>query len=119
MTLKYAMADNNEDSLFYFCLMDNNFDMLAKCFYGFEAVLAKEIRDLGGQKVKEGVRSVNFVGDLGFLYKANLALRTALRILVPVHRFEVYSEDDLYKGLMKVDWQLYMDVEQSFAVVPP
>ena len=96
--------------------MDNNFDMLAKCFYGFEAVLAKEIRDLGGQKVKEGVRSVSFVGDLGFLYKANLALRTALRILVPIRHFKVNREEDLYQGLMNVDWQAFMDVNSSFAV---
>lgn len=100
----------------YFCLMDSNFDMLAKCFYGFEAILAKEIRDLGGQKVREGVRNVSFAGDLGFLYKANLALRTALRILVPVHSFKLHTEEDLYKGLMDVNWQAYMDVDNTFAV---
>ena len=77
--------------------MDANFNMLAKCFYGFEAVLAKELRDLGAQNVKEGVRSVSFKGDKGFMYKANLALRTALRILVPIYEVTVDSEEDLYR----------------------
>ena len=61
--------------------MDDNFEMLAKCFYGFEPVLALELRNLGAQEVKEGVRSVSFKGDKGFMYKANLALRTATRVL--------------------------------------
>ncbi len=73
--------------------MDQNFEMLAKCLYGFEAVLAKELRDLGAQSVKEGVRSVRFKGDKGFMYKANLSLRTALRILVPILEIEVSSDD--------------------------
>ena len=96
--------------------MDQNFDMLAKCLYGFEAVLAKELRDLGAQNVKEGVRSVSFRGDKGFMYKANLSLRTALRILVPVFEVEVSSDDDLYRQLSRHDWDRYLDVSKTLAV---
>ena len=52
--------------------MNNNFKMVAKTLFGFEEILAKEIRNLGGGNVKEGVRSVSFDGDIGFMYKANL-----------------------------------------------
>jgi len=96
--------------------MDANFNMLAKCFYGFEAVLAKELRDLGAQNVKEGVRSVSFKGDKGFMYKANLALRTALRILVPIYEVTVDSEEDLYRKLNQLPWDQYLDVSGTLAV---
>ena len=54
--------------------MEENFKMVAKTFYGFEQILAKELRVLGAQDVKAGNRMVSFVGDLGFMYKANLCL---------------------------------------------
>ena len=103
-------------ALHYFCFMDQNFDMLAKCLYGFEAVLAKELRDLGAQNVKEGVRSVRFRGDKGFMYKANLSLRTALRILVPILEVDVFTDDDLYRKLLSHDWEQYLDVNGTLAV---
>ncbi len=103
-------------ALRYFCCMDENFDMLAKCLYGFEAVLAKELRDLGAQNVKEGVRSVRFRGDKGFMYKANLSLRTALRILVPVLEVDVSSDEDLYRELLRHDWGRYLDASGTLAV---
>jgi len=58
--------------------------MLAKCLYGFEDVLEKELRELGGMDIKKGHRSVSFVGDLGFMYKANLMLRSAIAIFSAV-----------------------------------
>lgn len=100
----------------YFCLMDGNFNMLAKCLFGFETILAKELRNLGAIEVKEGVRNVKFKGDKGFMYKANLALRTAIRILVPIHTFKIYDEDDLYDGLKKIRWEKYLDIKNTFAI---
>jgi len=96
--------------------MDGNFNMLAKCLFGFESILAKELRNLGAQEVKEGVRNVKFKGDKGFMYKANLALRTAIRILVPIHTFKIYDEDDLYDGLKKIRWEKYLDIKNTFAI---
>ncbi len=96
--------------------MDGNFKMLAKSMYGFESVLARELRNLGAQDVREGVRNVKFSGDKGFMYKANLALRTAIRILVPIHTFKLYNEDDLYNNLLKIKWENYFDVNKTFAI---
>ena len=96
--------------------MDGNFKMLAKSMYGFESVLARELRNLGAQDVREGVRNVKFSGDKGFMYKANLALRTAIRILVPIHTFKLYNEDDLYDNLLKIKWENYFDVNKTFAI---
>ncbi|HHC81020.1 MAG TPA: class I SAM-dependent RNA methyltransferase [Flavobacteriia bacterium] len=96
--------------------MDENFKMLAKTLFGFEELLAKELRTLGAMNVKIGVRSVSFTGDLGFMYKANLALRTAVRILKPIRSFRVRSEDHLYQQLQTIRWEKYLDVDGTFAI---
>ena len=50
------------------------------------------------------------------LYRANLELRTALRILVPISEFKVRNEDDLYHKIGKIDWSEYMSVDDTLAV---
>ncbi len=90
--------------------------MVAKTFFGFEEILAKELQVLGAQKVEQGTRMVSFVGDTGFMYKANLSLRTALKILKPIHHFRAVNEQSLYKGIQSIDWSQYLSVHQSFVV---
>jgi putative N6-adenine-specific DNA methylase len=96
--------------------MENNFKMIAKTFFGFEEILAKELLILGAQNVEQGVRMVSFVGDKGFMYKANLALRTALKILKPIYGFRAYNDQSLYKGIQGIDWSQYINANQSFVV---
>lgn len=96
--------------------MDKNLTFLAKTFYGFEPLLAKELLALGARSIKEGNRMVTFKGDLGFLYKANLALRTALKILWPIHRFAAANEEMLYQALYRFPWENYLSAEQTFAI---
>ena len=96
--------------------MGNNYQMLAKTLFGFEPLLAKELRNLGAIDVKEGVRSVSFVGDKGFMYKANLSLRTAIKILKPIASFKVNSEDELYKQVYNLPWEQYMDENETLAI---
>lgn len=96
--------------------MENNFKMIAKTLFGFEEILAQEIRNLGGQKVETGVRMVSFYGDKGFMYKANLALRTALKILKPIKEFKVYNEQSLYKGVQSIDWTQYLNNRKTFVI---
>jgi putative N6-adenine-specific DNA methylase len=49
------------------------------------------------------------------MYRANLELRTALRILMPIHRFEAFNEDDFYRGVRSINWSAHMDVKQTLA----
>lgn len=90
--------------------------MVAKTLFGFEELLAKELTQLGAQEVKVGVRSVSFVGDKGFMYKANLALRTAIKILKPLTTFRIKDEQDLYDQVYKIPWEEYMSENGSLAV---
>src|SRR5690606_40315028 len=96
--------------------MDNNFKMVAKTLFGFEEILAKELRYLGAQNVETGVRMVSFYGDKGFMYKANLALRTALKILKPIKEFRVFNDKSLYKGIQNIDWSEYISENQTFVI---
>lgn len=82
-----------------------NFKMQAKTFYGFEKILAKEIRELGGANVKIKNRLVEFEGDNGFMYKANYSLRTAVRILKPIERFKAKNENELYRAVKDFAWE--------------
>ncbi|SOC80030.1 putative N6-adenine-specific DNA methylase [Salinimicrobium sediminis] len=96
--------------------MGNNFKMVAKTLFGFEPLLAKELRNLGAIDVKEGVRSVSFYGDKGFMYKANLSLRTAIKVLKPINSFKIFSEEDLYREINTMAWEDYLDNNQTLAV---
>ena len=90
--------------------------MIAKTFFGFEEILAKELLQLGAQDVTPGIRMVGFVGDKGFMYKANIALRTALKILKPIYHFRVTNEESLYKGISGINWANYMNSNMTFVV---
>lgn len=90
--------------------------MVAKTFFGFEDILAQELRVLGAQNVEQGVRMVSFSGDIGFMYKANLSLRTALKILKPIKTFKVFDEESLYKGVKSIDWSEILLANQTFVI---
>ena len=90
--------------------------MIAKTLYGFESILAKELLDLGAMEIKEGNRMVSFVGDLGFMYKANLCLRTAIKILKPYESFRVNSEQELYDNIKKLPWEKFLAEDGSLAI---
>jgi putative N6-adenine-specific DNA methylase len=93
-----------------------NFKMIAKTFFGFEEILAKELQLLGAQEVEIGTRAVSFKGDKGFMYKANLSLRTALKILKPIYYFKAINDQNLYKGIQGIDWSKYIGENQTFVI---
>ncbi|MBL4643823.1 MAG: class I SAM-dependent RNA methyltransferase [Flavobacteriaceae bacterium] len=93
-----------------------DFKMVATTMFGLEEVLATELKNLGAQDVVVGIRNVSFKGDGGFMYKANIALRTAIRILKPIKSFKVYDEEDLYDSLQKIKWENYLDVDGTFSI---
>lgn len=90
--------------------------MLAKTFKGLEEVLAQELIELGANDVLIERRAVSFSGDKALLYRANFALRTAIRILVPIATFKAKDTDALYKQVKALDWSRYMTAETTFVV---
>jgi putative N6-adenine-specific DNA methylase len=95
---------------------NSNFEMIAKTYHGLEDVLAKELLQLGAQDIKTLRRAVKFKGDIGFMYKANLSLRTAVRIIKPIKTFKVSNETEFYDSIRTIDWSQYMTIDDKFAV---
>ncbi|OAD91276.1 DNA methylase [Aequorivita soesokkakensis] len=96
--------------------MVKNFKMVAKTLFGMEELLAQELRQLGASEIEIGTRNVSFEGDTGFMYKANLCCRTAIKILKPITAFNIFTEEDLYKKIYEMPWENYMDVKGTLAV---
>ncbi len=90
--------------------------MTATTLYGLEPLLAAEIEKAGGQVTGVMNRAVSFSGDKALLYRANLALRTCSRILVPLRRFKVRDEKRLYETVRDIDWKEYIDPTGTLAV---
>jgi putative N6-adenine-specific DNA methylase len=90
--------------------------LIAKTLAGLEGVLAQELENLGAQNIEPLKRAVAFEGDLSILYKANLELRTALRILLPIASFRARNEEQLYRRIYDIDWSQYMKVDDTLAV---
>ena len=112
--------------------MSKDFKMVAKTFKGLEEVLAEELIELGANNVQIERRAVSFQGDKSLLYKANLCLRTALRVLVTIkvdslkskgdrsrkeeREKSVKAEDRLYEIVKSIPWDKYMHVDNTFAI---
>jgi putative N6-adenine-specific DNA methylase len=91
-------------------------DLLIKTLAGLEPVLAEELTELGAQEVTLLKRAVRCSGAQELLYRANLELRTAIRVLIPQRQFEVASEQDWYDYLREIDWSTYLNLQQTFAI---
>ena len=97
-------------------MFKKNFKIIAKTFLGLEDILKKEIEDLGATKVNKLNRAVEFEGDLELLYTANLKLRTALSVLVPIANFKAKDNQMLYDNIFDIAWERYFNLHQTFAV---
>lgn len=89
---------------------------IVKTMQGLEEVLAAEIQTLGGKNIQIGRRMVSFDGDKRLLYKANIHLRTALRILRPIAVFQAQNPDEVYQEVQKIDWNAFMTSKHTFAI---
>jgi putative N6-adenine-specific DNA methylase len=91
---------------------------IAKTLYGLENVLAEELKSLGAGDVNPVNRAVTFNGNKELLYRVNYCARTALSVLMHVADFRIRTKDDLYKGGLKVEWDRFMDADDTFSIAP-
>jgi putative N6-adenine-specific DNA methylase len=92
------------------------FKLVATCFYGFEEVLAEELKELGAKDIEVENRAVSFTSDKKFMYEVNYKLRTAIKVLKPIHSFMANNEDELYDGVMSYDWTTIFKAKNTFKV---
>jgi len=95
---------------------NNDYRLIVKTLFGLEEILGKELLALGGREIKTLNRAVAVVGDMGFVYKINIALRTGLRVLLPVAEFEMEDVEHYYEEMFDIPWESYFDIEKSFAI---
>lgn len=92
------------------------FELIAPCHFGMEAVLKKEIIDLGYDVTEVSDGRVTFYGDEEALVRANVFLRTAERILIKIGRFHAETYEELFQGTKALPWEEYIPKDGKFWV---
>ena len=91
-------------------------ELVAPCHFGLEAVLKKEILDLGYESVRVEDGRVTFAGDEDAICRANIFLRTAERILLKVGQLHAVTFDELFEGIKALPWENYIPSDGKFWV---
>ncbi|WP_029322599.1 THUMP domain-containing class I SAM-dependent RNA methyltransferase [Butyrivibrio sp. AE3004] len=92
------------------------FDLIAPCHFGLEAVLKKEIINLGYEIREVADGRVIFVGDPDAVVRANIGLRTAERVLIKIGSFKALTFEELYQGTKALPWEQYIPKDGKFWV---
>lgn len=92
------------------------FELIAPCHFGMEAVLKKEIIDLGYDVTEVVDGRITFWGDEEALSRANIFLRTAERILIKIGRFKAETYEELFQGTKALAWEDYIPKDGKFWV---
>jgi putative N6-adenine-specific DNA methylase len=95
---------------------EHDFEMKATTFHGLEDVLVNELMKLGARDIVPFKRGVSFTGDKGFMYKANLCLRSALKVLVPIYSFTANNEHELYDKMKEYEWEELLHTDDTLAI---
>lgn len=95
--------------------MKKNFNLVATSAAGLEAIVGREIRDLGIEcQVENG--KVHFQGDVRTIITTNLWLRAADRIKIVVGEFPARTFEELFQGVYALDWENYLPLGAKFPI---
>ncbi len=92
------------------------FELIVPCHFGLEAVLKKEIYELGYEIVQVEDGKVTFSGDEEAICRANIFLRTTERVLIKVGKFRAVTFEELYQGIKALPWEDYIPADGRFWV---
>jgi putative N6-adenine-specific DNA methylase len=91
-------------------------DLIATATFGLEAVVAREVRDLGYQEVKVENARVTFTGDEAAICRTNLWLRAADRVLVKLGEFQARNFEELFQQTRALPWADWLPENAAFPV---
>ena len=91
-------------------------ELIAPCHFGLEAVLKREIQDLGYEIASVDNGRVSFYGDVKAICRANIFLRTAERVLLKVGEFKAHTFEELFQGTKQIPWEKYIPEDGKFWV---
>ena len=90
------------------------YELIAPCHFGMEAVLKREIQNLGYETSQVDNGKVTFFEDAAAIARANIFLRTTERILLKIDSFRATSFDDLFEAVKAIPWRItYRKTESS------
>lgn len=92
------------------------YELIAPCHFGLEAVLKREIIELGYQIARVEDGRVTFAGDALAIARANIFLRTTERILIKVGSFHAKTFDELFEGIKALPWEKFLPYDARFWV---
>lgn len=92
------------------------YELIAPCHFGMEAVLKKEIIELGYDVSEVADGRITFIGDEEALCRANIFLRTAERVLIKIGRFTAETYEELFQGTRSLPWEEYIPSDGKFWV---
>lgn len=92
------------------------FELIAPCHFGLEAVLKKEIYDLGYDILQVEDGRITFEGDAEAICRGNIFLRTTERVLLKVGKFKATTFEELFQGIKALPWEDYIPVDGKFWV---
>jgi putative N6-adenine-specific DNA methylase len=93
-----------------------DYEFIAPCHFGMEAVLKREILNLGLEIIKVEDGKVTFKGDESAFARANIFLRTTERILLKVGSFKATTFDELFEGTKALPWENFIPRDGKFWV---
>lgn len=93
-----------------------DYEFIAPCHFGMEAVLKREILNLGLEIIKVEDGKVTFKGDESTFARANIFLRTTERILLKVGSFKATTFDELFEGTKALPWENFIPRDGKFWV---
>lgn len=94
----------------------NRLELIAPCHFGLEAVLKRELQDLGYEIAGVEDGRVTFYGDIDAICRANIFLRTAERVLLKVGSFKAQTFDELFEKTKTIPWEQYIPADGKFWV---
>ena len=97
------------------CNMKKEFNLIATVAAGLEAVVGREVRELGYDCQVENGR-VRFQGDVRAIIETNLCLRAADRIKIIVGTFPAKTFEELFQGVFALDWENYLPLGARFPI---
>ncbi|WP_437126221.1 THUMP domain-containing class I SAM-dependent RNA methyltransferase [Lacrimispora amygdalina] len=96
--------------------MKKTYELIAPCHFGMEAVLKKEITELGYDITLVEDGRVTFLGDDEAICRANVFLRTAERVLLKAGSFHAQSFEELFQATKTIPWEEYIPSDGKFWV---
>ncbi len=92
------------------------YELMAPCHFGLEAVLKREIYDLGYEITQVEDGRITFEGDAEAICRGNIFLRTTERVLLKIGKFQAETFEELFQGIKALPWEKYIPADGKFWV---